>query len=118
MMKIILFLTLLFPTLGFSSPCKVDGISDSAQTLVCSFRHRFQKEKLSLHCEEDHYYFYWKKNKSLVTLAYHEEVEEGPSPLVFRAGTIKLTVTILKRSLQAELEDNGNLLNGTCAEQI
>lgn len=48
-------------------------------------------------------------------MAYHLEVEEGPTPLVFKTKDSELTVVIQsKADILAELVRNRTHMNGTC----
>lgn len=89
------------------SACEVYGISDGPQKLDCSFN----KEKVALRCVKDNYYL----GKTRVKMAYHLEVEEGPTPLVFKTSDSQLTVTIQpKVRSDAELDRDGRLTRGYC----
>ncbi len=108
-MKIICFTSLLLlSTYSLASDCKVYGISDSVpQSLSCTF----DKSKVSLSCKSGEYYL----DEVKVSSAYHMEVEDGPTPLAFKTTEKVLTLTVeSKSSIQAELEVDGKVLNGTC----
>ena len=107
-MKYISLLLMLF-TLPqvFAAECKVYGISDSPQKLSCTF----SAQKIALTCVNGNYFL----NSSKVNTAYHLEVESGPTPLVFEAKELEMTVIIdSKIDIKAELVRNGRSLQGTC----
>ena len=98
---------LLISSNAFSRPCEVYGISDSPQTLDCTFK----TGPVAVRCHNGDYYL----NDSKVKMAYHLEVEEGPTPLVFRAPDLQLTVTLqTKAESVAQLDKNGRLIKGRC----
>jgi hypothetical protein len=105
-----LLCSLIFLTLSahaLAAPCEVYGISDSPQKLDCSF----DKIDVGLRCQNGTYFV----DSSRVNNAYHLEVEEGASPLVFKSPDLQLTVTIhSKRNIEAELNRDGKLFNGKC----
>lgn len=105
-----LFNALLFLTLSsavYAAPCEVYGISDSPQKLDCSF----DKISLGLRCQNGNYLL----DSDRVVNAYHLEVEEGASPLVFKAQDSQLTVTIhSKKNIEAELIKEGRSFTGKC----
>jgi len=105
------FLCLTFLVLSslpaYAANCKVYGISDSPQKLSCSFK----ALDIKLSCREGQYYL----NNSLVSDAFHFEVEEGPTPLVFKAPDMQLVVVInSKRDIQGEVEKSGITYFGRC----
>jgi hypothetical protein len=102
----LLLLTFSFPALAGAKPCKVFGISDSPQRLICQFE---DQQTVKLSCINGNYFL----NKSKVLVAYHLDVEEGASPLVFKAKEMKLTVTF-NRPVEAELELGKVEILGTC----
>lgn len=89
-----------------ASPCKVYGITDGPQSLVC----RFPFGTVKLTCRNGQYIL----GGLNVTQAYHLEVESGSSPLVFQAPDLKLTATKMTRFFQAELETKSVVSHGTC----
>ncbi len=90
-----------------AAPCEVYGISDSPQKLNCSLN----KISVALTCKSGTYFI----DSSRVNNAYHLEVEEGSSPLVFKAQDAELTVTMhSKRNIEAHLERDGKLFHGKC----
>lgn len=105
---LILASILIFPVLALAE-CQVYGISDSPQSLNCSF----QNKKIELRCLKDEYFI----NQKLVKAAYHYEVESGPTPLVFDTENENLVVTIhSRRSIEAELSVGGRRpLQGRCS---
>jgi hypothetical protein len=108
MLKFILFTLILIPlTRAHAHNCEVYGISDSPQSLTCSFKHL----DVALRCKDGVYFL----NNSKVSMAYHLEVEDGPTPLVFRAPDMKLTATMnSKTKIAAEVVSNGKTFNGSC----
>lgn len=88
--------------------CEVYGISDSPQALHC----RFAGDKLDLSCRNGIYIL----GTEVVEGAYHLEVEEGPTPLVFRTKTGEMTVVLESgRQHPAELARGRKKLNGKCS---
>lgn len=108
MLKFILFTLILVPlSQANARNCEVYGISDSPQSLTCSFKHL----DVALRCKNGDYFL----NNSKVSVAYHLEVEEGPTPLVFRANDLKLTATMnSKTNIEAEVVSNGRTFIGSC----
>jgi hypothetical protein len=88
--------------------CEVYGISDSPQKLTC----KFPAEQIRLRCLNGQYYL----NSVKVKAAYHYEVEEGATPLVFDTESMQLVVVMeSKDNISAELEVKGqDLVIGTC----
>lgn len=87
--------------------CEVYGISDSPQTLVCAFG----DEKMKLTCRKGTYFL----DDEAVEVAFHLEVEEGPTPLVFRTQSGELTVTMLDgRRHDATFSRDGKKMSGSC----
>lgn len=107
-MKIILLFLVAASSQAFSTElCEVYGISDSPQSLTCTFRN----EKITVTCRNGLYYV----EDDQVEGAYHLEVEEGPTPLVFRIRTGELTVTMGPgRKHEAVLTTNGKKMTGNC----
>jgi hypothetical protein len=107
MKYLILSILLSLPALSMARPCEVYGISDSPQKLSCTF----PAQKIALTCVNGNYFL----NSSKVKTAYHLEVESGPTPLVFEAKELEMTVVIdSKIDIKAELVRNGRSLQGTC----
>lgn len=103
---VVLFLGL-FMVAAFARDCKVYGISDSPQSLRCSFK----ELDIKLSCKDGSYYL----NSSRVLQAFHMDVEEGPSPLVFRSSSLQLTVIMNSRTdILGELEQSGIFSFGPC----
>lgn len=101
------FLVLLSVLPAHAAICKVYGISDSPQRLSCSFK----ALDIKLSCRQGQYYL----NNSFVSDAFHYEVEEGPTPLVFKASDMQLVVVInSKRDIQGEVETSGKTFFGRC----
>lgn len=103
-----LFLLSLISLHSFAAPlCEVYGISDSPQALTCTF----QNEKINLTCENGKYIL----GDETVEAAFHLEVEDGPTPLVFRTRTGEMTVTFTSgRKNEAVLSREGKKLSGNC----
>lgn len=105
-MKILIGLFLLFSLIeAYAEDCKVYGISDSPQKLEC----QFEDFKVFLSCKNGSYFL----NSTRVALAFHMDVEEGASPLVFKAVNMQLTAT-KDASWTGELERNGKTFSGPC----
>jgi hypothetical protein len=107
-MKLLCLTFLVLSSLSaYAGSCKVYGISDGPQKLSCSFK----VMDIKLSCRSGQYYL----NNSLVSDAFHFEVEEGPTPLVFKAPDMQLVVVInSKRDIQGEVETSGNTFFGKC----
>lgn len=99
-----LALSLMAPAFG-AKPCKVYGISDSPQTLNCSFPDR----QILLTCQNGKYFL----NQTPVTMAFHLEVETGTVPLVFKVEDITMTV-LLNDPIEAGLEMGKAEVKGSC----
>lgn len=107
MRTFILLLFCLLPSLVFARDCEVYGISDSPQSLSCTFK----RTQVKLRCQDGTYYL----NQSKVDMAFHMEVEDGPVPLVFKAPSMQLTVLMhSKTHIEAELEQKGRIIMGSC----
>jgi hypothetical protein len=108
-MKVFISLFLLsFVGFVHARDCEVYGISDSPQSLHCSF----DKLDIVLSCDRENGTYYL--NSSPVKVAYHLEVEHGPVPLVFKSGEMELVVVMKKKGARAELETQGQIHAGTC----
>jgi hypothetical protein len=103
-----LFIFSLISLNSFAAPlCEVYGISDSPQSLTCSFRN----ELINLTCLNGIYSL----GGETVEAAFHLEVEDGPTPLVFRTKSGDLTVTMTShRKNEAVLSREGKRLSGNC----
>ena len=102
-----LFFFAVFSLPVFSAPCEVYGISDSPQHLSCKMGFK----KIELTCREGVYFV----NEDRVEAAFHLEVEEGPTPLVFKTAVSELTVLIKSESrIDAELGKGGKKSHGHC----
>lgn len=107
MIKLFSFMSLFLLSNAYARECKVYGISDGPQKLDCSFKDL----KLSLRCKHGLYYI----NSSRVISAYHLDVEDGPSPLVFKTRGLELTVILNpKIDIEAELSRKGRIDSGSC----
>jgi hypothetical protein len=106
-MKFFLSLFLFLSINVFGADCQVDGISDSPQELSC----RVKNLKINLTCQQGSYFV----NGASVIEAFHFDVENGPSPLVFKGADFELVVVILRKSLiTAEFTQKGKTLKGFC----
>lgn len=104
-MKYLLALSL-FISLPVLAKCKVYGISDSPQRLNCTF----PEMKVRLSCKWNTYYL----NNEKVNLAFHMEVEEGATPLVFKTKS-GATLTVLPEDvILAEYNKGDIFTEGTC----
>lgn len=102
-----LFLLSLYSLPAFSAPCEVYGISDSPQHLSCKLGFK----KLELTCREGTYYL----GEEKVETAYHLEVEDGPTPLVFKTAMSELTVLMKSETrMEAELGRGSKKSRGRC----
>ncbi len=106
-MKVFFTIFLCFSISQAYANCEVDGISDSPQALTCTFKGNV----LELSCDASTYHL----GNEIVVTAWHEDVEEGNSPLLFKtAGRILRVVKQLKGPLyDAELEQLKSE-SGTC----
>lgn len=103
----IVFILLGLASVASAAPCEVYGISDSPQKLDCTF----DKISVGLRCQNGTYFL----DSSKVKTAFHYEVEEGPTPLVFKASDVQLTVTMYsKKNIHAELDREGKNFIGKC----
>lgn len=103
----LLTFSLSLPLFAQSKLCEVYGITDSPQKLDCSLG----GDSVKLRCREGVYYL----NESEVTVAYHEEVEEGPTPLIFRTADSKLSIMMYSsRKIEGQLSRDSRSLSGTC----
>jgi hypothetical protein len=101
-MKVFLLLFLPPSIFAFSERCEVYGITHAPQELDCSF----SSGNVYLTCRNGTYFL----NEDLVSSAYHLEVEEGSSPLVFETFQSRLIVT----DLLGELEVKKVTVRGQC----
>lgn len=107
MKMLFLISTFLLLSSAFAKECEVYGISDSPQKLSCTF----PGHTLDLTCRNGEYFL----NSTKVTMAYHLEVEDGPTPLVFKTKDSELTVVIQpKADILAEYVRNRTHISGTC----
>jgi hypothetical protein len=104
----------LLPSLAWSAGCEVDGISDSPQSMSCYIHNGKLIGKLDLACDDGKYYLKWKGQKFEVNTAYHEDVEEGSSPLVFVTDRMTLTTVSYKVYSTAELVLDDKTHSGLC----
>lgn len=57
-------------------------------------------------------------NGAPVEVAYHEEVEDGPTPLIFKAGETSLRIMIYSSdSISGEFVENSKSISGRCKPQ-
>lgn len=109
-----LFILFFAMSSAFAQDCKVDGISDSPQSYTCQLRVGVKVQKLKLRCVEGTYQLEWLEKTHPVTVAYHEEVEEGSNPLVFVAEGLSLVTVGHKLHTSGSLTVNGKELKGFC----
>lgn len=106
-MKYLILVLLSISFTSYARDCEVGGISDSPQKLQCGF----DKISVALSCNKGTYFL----NSSRVLQAYHMDVEEGASPLVFESKDMQMTVVIESRNkITAELMREGRTFIGTC----
>jgi hypothetical protein len=107
-MKMLIGLLILLGSVkAFAQACKVYGISNSPQHLSCNF----SKMQVELSCQRGTYYM----NDVKVDMAFHYDVERGPSPLVFRNEQMQLVVRIYSANRKrAELQLGNTHLRGNC----
>jgi hypothetical protein len=105
--KVILLISL-FSASAFPAPlCEVYGISDSPQSVKCAL----DRSAFEISCKNGVYYL----NDEKVENAYHMEVEEGPTPLVFQTSSEELTINLTDRKIHpATLTQGRRKLRGTC----
>lgn len=106
-MKVLILLSLILSIPAFAK-CKVYGISDSPQQLNCELGDL----KLKLSCNFNTYYI----NKDKVNLAFHMDVEEGATPLVFKTKTGKTLIILPEDEILAEYDDGKAYFEGTCTK--
>ena len=112
-MKNLLF-ALLIPASVFASDCEVGGISDSPQSMTCEIQQGKKVEKLNLICTDGQYEIAWLGKSFTVSESYHEDVEEGSSPLVFVAEKLTLRTVSFTGYSKAQLVSEGKGLIGKC----
>jgi hypothetical protein len=101
----------LFTSLEARSECKVYGISDGPQNLVCDFK----GQRVELTCKDSKYFL----NNRPVLIAFHYEVENRnePVPLVFKAEGMTLIAILDKNKTQkSELELKNKNIFGNCSK--
>ena len=102
-------LALTFNAFAAGRQCAVEGISDSPQALHCSFEDRH----LQLTCMNGKYLL----GHEPVLYTWHEEVEEGNSPLVFKTATVVMKITKQERSVTYDaLLEAPAPITGTCEQ--
>lgn len=99
---------------SFATECKVDGITDSPQEFKCFLHKGTQTEKVRLSCLDGKYQIELNDKTYDVGQAYHEEVEEGSSPLVFESSLMTLRTVSYKIYNQAELIMDDKTYKGVC----
>lgn len=103
------FILLLISFSALAAECEVYGISDSPQHLTCEL----PGKKLILDCDQSTSSYLL--NGGPVEVAYHEEVEDGPVPLVFKTSQSTLRVMMhTSRNIQAEFQEGRKILKGRC----
>lgn len=101
-----LTLLLLISSLPAWAKCKVYGISDSPQKLSCDF----ESIKVRLSCKWRNYYL----NGEKVNLAFHMDVEEGATPLVFKTNSGKTLTVLPEDTILAEFDNGKAYYQGSC----
>ena len=85
MLKVFGLIFLFLSLKSWARPCKVYGISDSPQNLSCTIP---KMGTFKLACIKGKYQL----NGTAVEMAFHMDVEEGSSPMVFKTKNLSLTV--------------------------
>lgn len=111
------FFMMLFSLNALATNCLVDGISDSPQKYNCLINNGSHVEKLNLLCRNGNYEINWTGKAYPVTVAYHEEVEEGSNPLVFVSDRLTLTTTSYKVYSRASVTVDGKSMDGRCFDK-
>lgn len=105
----LLLLTFSLNTLAQAKVCEVYGISDSPQKLNCTLA----GNKLNLTCDRETGTYLI--DSDLVEVAYHEEVEDGPVPLLFKTVEAKLKILIhSNKRIEAEYTQHSGITTGFC----
>lgn len=105
----LLFLFTAFPVQVFAQDCEVYGISDSPQTLTC----KFGQKTLKVTCDTENGTYLI--DQTPVQVAYHEEVERGPVPLIFKTEESTLKVMMYSSSkISANFVEKSGTLQGSC----
>lgn len=99
---------------SFASVCSVYGISDSPQKLNCYIHYKSELEPLKVLCKDGDYKLYWRNIVYRVQQAYHEEVEAGPTPLIFQTDSISLKTISYQLYGQAKLSLGHGSFEGIC----
>jgi hypothetical protein len=108
-MKIIFLLVMIlsFKVMAAQRSCAVDGISDSPQNAICDF----PGKSFILSCVDGKYYL----GTEAVESTWHEEVEEGNSPLVFKTAASILKMTQQSRGIVYDaVFEEVSVINGIC----
>ena len=108
----------LFPAYAIALDCRVDGISDSPQEMNCYIHENRVVELLNLKCLDGNYHLLWKNKFFPVDVAYHEEVESGSNPLIFRSGNLTLTTTSYPMFSKADLLVDDKKYDGLCFNKV
>jgi hypothetical protein len=96
---LLFLLNFIFASLSFAEDCKVSGVSDSPQSISCTYRDGWYiKYRMEITCENGKYVHHeFTKDQEVdsgtVSIAYHEEVSSGMSPLVFKMEDRNLRIT-------------------------
>jgi hypothetical protein len=109
-----LWLTLFLPLYAFAFDCKVDGISDSPQKMNCYIQENFHTNVLNLTCRNGTYRIKWNDEVFKVDKAYHEDVERGSSPVLFKTRRLSLKTISYQIFSSAKLTVNGKTYSGLC----
>lgn len=99
---------------SIASECSVYGISDSPQKLNCYIHYKAELEPLKVLCKNGDYKIYWKSVIYRVQQAYHEEVETGPTPLIFQTNGLSLSAVSFQMYGQAKLSVGLASYEGIC----
>jgi hypothetical protein len=95
-----------------SKGCRVDGISDGPQALSCTLS---DKSHLELSCLNGKYQLKHNQGKpQVIEVAYHLEVEEGNTPMVFRGPEGSLQVVRSPKGYEALFHTTPLALKGLC----
>lgn len=105
---------LLVPISALALECHVDGITDSPQEMNCYIHEQRLIQVMNLKCLKGNYLLKWKNKSFPIDVAYHEEVEFGSAPLVFRSGNLSLTTTLFPLYYKADLIIDTHKYDGLC----
>lgn len=109
---------LLLPVCAFAQECRVDGISESPQEMNCYIHDKRLIEVMDLKCLNGNYLLRWKNKSFPIEVAFHEEVESGSTPLVFKSGSLLLTTTLFSLYSKADLLVDKKKYDGLCFNKV